>query len=185
MILDSLRYWVTEMHVDGFRFDLTSALARTGHDIDMRSDFLTTIQQDPVLRYVKLIAEPWDASMDGYRVGSFPPPWTEWNDRYRDTVRDFWRPGSGGVRDVASRLAGSSDLYADDGRSPYSSINFVTAHDGFTLRDLVSYDAQAQRGQRRATTATAPTTTGPGTAGSRARPTTPRSSRCAAARPPT
>ncbi len=140
MILDSLRYWVTEMHVDGFRFDLTSALTRTGHDIDMRSDFLTTIQQDPVLRYVKLIAEPWDASMDGYRVGSFPPPWVEWNDRYRDTVRDFWRPDSRGIRDVASRLAGSSDLYADDGRSPYSSVNFVTAHDGFTLRDLVSYD---------------------------------------------
>jgi len=140
MILDSLRYWVTEMHVDGFRFDLTSALARTGHDIDMHSDFMTTIQQDPVLRYVKLVAEPWDSSMDGYRVGSFPPPWTEWNDRYRDTVRDFWRPGPSGVRDVASRLAGSSDLYADDGRSPYSSINFVTAHDGFTLRDLVSYE---------------------------------------------
>ena len=142
MILDSLRYWVTEMHVDGFRFDLTSALARTGHEIDMRSDFLTTIQQDPVLRYVKLVAEPWDASMDGYRVGSFPPPWTEWNDRYRDTVRDFWRPGTGSLRDVASRLAGSSDLYADDGRSPYSSVNFVTAHDGFTLRDLVSYDTK-------------------------------------------
>ena len=140
LILDSLRYWVTEMHVDGFRFDLTSALARTGHDIDMRSAFLTTIDQDPVLRHVKLIAEPWDASMDGYRVGSFPPPWTEWNDRYRDTMRDFWRESSGGVREVASRLAGSSDLYADDGRSPYTSVNFITAHDGFTLRDLVSYD---------------------------------------------
>ena len=146
MILDSLRYWVTEMHVDGFRFDLTSALSRTGHDIDMSSDFLTTIQQDPVLRYVKLIAEPWDASMDGYRVGSFPPPWVEWNDRYRDTIRDFWRPDSRGIRDVASRLAGSSDLYADDGRSPYSSVNFVTAHDGFTLRDLVSYDDKHNEG---------------------------------------
>ena len=139
LVLDSLRYWVTEMHVDGFRFDLASALARTGHDIDMQCAFLTTIGQDPVLRHVKLIAEPWDASMDGYLVGSFPPPWVEWNDRYRDTVRDFWRhPGD--VRQLASRLAGSSDLYADDGRSPYASVNFVTAHDGFTLRDLVSYD---------------------------------------------
>jgi glycogen debranching enzyme GlgX len=139
LILDSLRYWVTEMHVDGFRFDLASALARTGHEIDMRSAFLTTIGQDPVLRYVKLIAEPWDASMDGYRVGSFPPPWVEWNDTFRDTMREFWiSPGA--IRGVASRLSGSSDLYADDGRSPYSSVNFVTAHDGFTVRDLVSYD---------------------------------------------
>jgi glycogen debranching enzyme GlgX len=140
LILDSLRYWVTEMHVDGFRFDLASALTRTGHDVDMRSAFLTTIDQDPVLRHVKLIAEPWDASMDGYLVGSFPRPWVEWNDRYRDTMRDFWRADTGGIRDVASRLAGSSDMYADDGRSPYSSVNFVTAHDGFTLRDLVSYN---------------------------------------------
>ncbi len=139
LILDSLRYWVTEMHVDGFRFDLASALARTGHDIDMRSAFLTTIDQDPVLRHVKLIAEPWDASLDGYLVGSFPPPWVEWNDRFRDAMRDFWGQRSSGIRDVASRLAGSSDLYADDGRSPYASVNFVTAHDGFTLRDLVSY----------------------------------------------
>jgi glycogen operon protein len=139
LILDSLRYWAGEMHVDGFRFDLASALARTGHDIDMHSAFLTTISQDPVLRHVKLIAEPWDASMDGYMVGSFPPPWVEWNDRYRDSLRDFWRTSSG-VRDVASRLAGSSDLYADDGRSPYASVNFLTAHDGFTLRDLLSYN---------------------------------------------
>ncbi len=139
LILDSLRYWVTEMHIDGFRFDLTSALARTGHDLDMRSAFLTTINQDPVLRNVKLIAEPWDASMDGYQVGSFPPPWTEWNDRYRDTMRDYWRH-DGDLRGVASRMAGSSDLYADDGRSPYASVNFVTAHDGFTVRDLVSYE---------------------------------------------
>ena len=140
MILDSLRYWVTEMHVDGFRFDLTPALTRTGHHVDLAGHFITTISQDPVLRHVKLIAEPWDASMDGYQVGRFPPPWCEWNDKYRDTVRDFWRTQSGGIRDVASRLAGSSDLYADDGRSPYASINFVTAHDGFTLRDLVSYN---------------------------------------------
>ncbi|GAA2123602.1 glycogen debranching protein GlgX [Nocardioides bigeumensis] len=141
LIMDSLRYWVTEMHVDGFRFDLTSALARTGHEVDMHSAFLTTINQDPVLRHVKLIAEPWDASMDGYQVGSFPPPWVEWNDRYRDNLRDFWR-GQGSVREIASRLAGSGDLYADDGRSPYTSVNFVTAHDGFTLRDLVSYDSK-------------------------------------------
>jgi glycogen operon protein len=139
MITDSLRYWVLEMHVDGFRFDLASALSRTGYDIDMRSSFLAAISQDPVLRHVKLIAEPWDASMDGYRVGSFPPPWVEWNDRYRDSIREFWRSGSR-LQEVASRLAGSSDLYADDGRSPYASVNFVTSHDGFTLRDLVSYD---------------------------------------------
>ncbi|MCW2846696.1 MAG: glgX [Marmoricola sp.] len=140
LILDSLRYWVTEMHVDGFRFDLVSALARTGHEVDMSCHFLTTIGQDPVLRHVKLIAEPWDTSMDGYRVGEFPPPWVEWNDQYRDTMRDFWRSSTDGVRNVATRLAGSSDLYLDDGRSPYASINFITAHDGFTLRDLVSYD---------------------------------------------
>ncbi|MEP7090961.1 MAG: glycogen debranching protein GlgX [Nocardioidaceae bacterium] len=140
LILDSLRYWVSEMHVDGFRFDLTPALTRTGHRVDLGGHFITTIGQDPVLRHVKLIAEPWDASMDGYQVGRFPPPWCEWNDKYRDTVRDFWRLDTGGIRDIASRLAGSSDLYADDGRSPYASVNFVTAHDGFTLRDLVSYD---------------------------------------------
>ncbi len=140
MILDSLRYWVTEMHVDGFRFDLTPALTRTRLSVDMGAHFLTAIGQDPVLRHVKLIAEPWDASMDGYQVGNFPPPWCEWNDRYRDTIRDFWRLRSGGIAEVASRISGSSDLYADDGRSPYSSVNFITAHDGFTLRDLVSYN---------------------------------------------
>ncbi len=146
LILDSLRYWVTEMHVDGFRFDLVSALARTGHQVDMTCHFLTTIGQDPVLRHVKLIAEPWDTSMDGYRVGEFPPPWVEWNDQYRDTMRDFWRSSTDGVRNVATRLAGSSDLYLDDGRSPYASINFITAHDGFTLRDLVSYDRKHNEG---------------------------------------
>jgi len=140
LILDSLRYWVTEMHVDGFRFDLMSALTRMGYAVDMRSHLLTAIGQDPILRHVKLIAEPWDASMDGYRVGEFPPPWIEWNDQFRDSMRDFWRGHSSGIRDVATRLAGSSDLYADDGRSPYASVNFVTAHDGFTLRDLVSYN---------------------------------------------
>lgn len=140
LILDSLRYWVTEMHVDGFRFDLMSALTRSGTEIDMTSKILIAIGQDPVLRHVKLIAEPWDTSMDGYLVGRMPPPWVEWNDQYRDTIRDFWRGQSHGVRTVATRLAGSSDLYADDGRSAYNSVNFVTAHDGFTVRDLVSYD---------------------------------------------
>ena len=140
MILDSLRYWVNEMHVDGFRFDLMSALTRTRQVVDMGSHLITAIGQDPVLRHVKLIAEPWDASMDGYKVGEFPPPWIEWNDQFRDTLRDFWRGHSAGVRTVATRLAGSSDLYADDGRSPYASVNFITAHDGFTLRDLVSYN---------------------------------------------
>ncbi|MGZ6741927.1 MAG: glycogen debranching protein GlgX [Nocardioides sp.] len=140
MILDSLRYWVTEMHVDGFRFDLMSALTRTGYDIDMHCALLVAIGQDPILRHVKLIAEAWDASMDGYLVGGMPPPWVEWNDQYRDTIRDFWRGHSSGIRTVATRIAGSSDLYADDGRSAYNSVNFVTAHDGFTLRDLVSYD---------------------------------------------
>ena len=142
LILDSLRYWVSEMHVDGFRFDLMSALTRTGTEIDFHCALLIAIGQDPVLRHVKLIAEPWDVSMDGYLVGRMPPPWVEWNDQYRDTIRDFWLQPSGGVRTVATRLAGSSDLYADDGRSAYNSVNFVTAHDGFTLRDLVSYNAK-------------------------------------------
>ncbi len=140
LILDSLRYWVSEMHVDGFRFDLLSALTRTHQQVDMGSHLLTAIGQDPILRHVKLIAEPWDASMDGYQLGQFPPPWVEWNDQYRDTMRDFWRGHTSGVRTVATRLAGSSDLYADDGRSAYASVNFITAHDGFTLRDLVSYN---------------------------------------------
>jgi glycogen debranching enzyme GlgX len=140
MILDSLRYWVTEMHVDGFRFDLLSALTRVDHEVDMDCHLLAAIGQDPVLRHVKLIAEPWDASMDGYAVGKCPPPWVEWNDQYRDEIRDFWRGRSSGIRTVATRLAGSSDLYADDGRSAYASVNFVTAHDGFTVRDLVTYE---------------------------------------------
>jgi glycogen operon protein len=139
LILDSLRYWTTEMRVDGFRFDLMSALTRVDHEVDMGCHLLTAIDQDPTLRHVKLIAEPWDVSMDGYRVGEFPPGWVEWNDQYRDTVRDFWRGHTSGIRTVATRLAGSSDLYADDGRSPYASVNFVTSHDGFTVRDLVSY----------------------------------------------
>ncbi|MCW2726171.1 MAG: isoamylase [Frankiales bacterium] len=139
-VMDSLRYWVTAMHVDGFRFDLASALARSLHDVDKLSAFFDVIQQDPVISQVKLIAEPWDVGPGGYQVGEFPPLWTEWNGKYRDTVRDVWRGQNGGVRELASRLSGSSDLYQDDGRRPYASINFVTAHDGFTLRDLTTYE---------------------------------------------
>ncbi|HET6635210.1 MAG TPA: glycogen debranching protein GlgX, partial [Streptomyces sp.] len=139
LITDSLRYWVQEMGVDGFRFDLAAALARSMHDVDMLSPFLAVIAQDPVLRRVKLIAEPWDVGDGGYQVGAFPPLWTEWNDRYRDTVRDFWRGALPDVRDLGYRLSGSSDLYAWGGRRPYASVNFINAHDGFTLRDLVSY----------------------------------------------
>ncbi|MFD5319568.1 glycogen debranching protein GlgX [Streptomyces sp. NPDC127098] len=140
LITDSLRYWVTEMGVDGFRFDLAAALARAMHDVDMLSPFLAVIAQDPVLRRVKLIAEPWDVGSGGYQVGAFPPLWTEWNDRYRDTVRDYWRGALPELGDLGYRLSGSSDLYAGSGRRPYASVNFVTAHDGFTLRDLVTYE---------------------------------------------
>ena len=139
LIMDSLRYWVTEMHVDGFRFDLASALAREFYDVDRLSTFFELVQQDPVVSQVKLIAEPWDVGPGGYQVGNFPPQWTEWNGAYRDTVRDFWR-GEPNLGEFASRLAGSSDLYEHSGRRPVASINFVTAHDGFTLRDLVSYE---------------------------------------------
>src|SRR5688572_28687872 len=140
LIMDSLRYWVTEMHVDGFRFDLASTLARQFHEVDRLSAFFDLIHQDPVLSQVKLIAEPWDVGEGGYQVGNFPPKWSEWNGKYRDAVRDFWRGEPGTVGELASRLTGSSDLYQGDGRRPVASINFVTAHDGFTLRDLVSYD---------------------------------------------
>jgi isoamylase len=140
LIMDSLRYWVTEMHVDGFRFDLASTLAREFYDVDRLSVFFDLVQQDPVISQVKLIAEPWDVGPGGYQVGNFPPLWTEWNGKYRDTVRDFWRGEPGTLGEFASRITGSSDLYKDDGRRPYASINFVTAHDGFTLADLVSYN---------------------------------------------
>ncbi len=139
LIMDSLRYWVTEMHVDGFRFDLAATLAREFYDVDKLSTFFEMVQQDPVVSQVKLIAEPWDIGPGGYQVGGFPPQWTEWNGDYRDTVRDFWR-GEPSLGDFASRLSGSSDLYEHSGRRPFASINFVTAHDGFTLRDLVSYN---------------------------------------------
>ena len=139
LIMDSLRYWVQAMHVDGFRFDLAATLARELHDVDRLSAFFDIIHQDPIISRVKLIAEPWDVGEGGYQVGNFPVLWTEWNGDYRDTVRRFWRGDDGNVGCVATRLSGSSDLYEDTGRRPHASINFVTAHDGFTLRDLVSY----------------------------------------------
>jgi glycogen operon protein len=138
--MDSLRYWATEMHVDGFRFDLAAALAREFHDVDRLAAFFDLVQQDPVVSQLKLIAEPWDVGDGGYQVGNFPPLWTEWNGRYRDAVRDFWRGTPGTVGEFASRLTGSSDLYESSGRRPYASVNFVTAHDGFTLHDVVSYE---------------------------------------------
>jgi len=141
LILDSLRYWVLECRVDGFRFDLASALAREFYEVDRLGTFFDTIHQDPVLSQVKLIAEPWDLGPGGYQVGNFPVLWTEWNGRYRDELRDFWR-GHGHGAELARRVSGSADLYERDGRRPFSSINFVTCHDGFTLRDLVSYDAK-------------------------------------------
>ncbi|MFD3563355.1 glycogen debranching protein GlgX [Streptomyces sp. NPDC058686] len=140
LIMDSLRYWVTEMHVDGFRFDLAATLARQFHEVDRLSAFFDLIQQDPVIGRVKLIAEPWDVGEGGYQVGNFPPRWSEWNGKYRDSVRDFWRSGENTLAEFASRLTGSSDLYQHDSRRPRASVNFVTAHDGFTLRDLVSYN---------------------------------------------
>ncbi|MEU6816798.1 glycogen debranching protein GlgX [Streptomyces sp. NPDC046860] len=140
LIMDSLRYWVTEMHVDGFRFDLAATLARQFHEVDRLSAFFDLIQQDPVISRVKLIAEPWDLGEGGYQVGNFPQLWSEWNGKYRDAVRDFWRAEPGSLGEFASRLTGSSDLYQASNRRPRASVNFVTAHDGFTLRDLVSYN---------------------------------------------
>jgi len=142
LIMDSLRYWVLEMHVDGFRFDLAATLARELHAVNRLGAFLEIIHQDPVLSQVKLIAEPWDLGEGGYQVGNFPVGWAEWNDRYRDTVRSYWKGDGGLVSDLAYRITGSSDLYAHSGRRPYASVNFVTAHDGFTLQDLVSYNGK-------------------------------------------
>jgi len=146
LIMDSLRYWVLEMHVDGFRFDLASTLARELHEVDKLGAFFDIIHQDPVLSQVKLIAEPWDLGEGGYQVGNFPVGWTEWNGRYRDDVRRFWKGDGGLVSELATRLSGSSDLYARSGRRPYASINFVTSHDGFTLNDLVSYNHKHNEG---------------------------------------
>ena len=142
LIMDSLRYWILDMHVDGFRFDLAAALARELHDVDRLSAFFDLVQQDPVVSQVKLIAEPWDVGQGGYQVGKFPPLWSEWNGKYRDTVRDFWRGQPATLPEFASRLTGSSDLYETSGRRPVASVNFVTCHDGFTLGDLVSYDGK-------------------------------------------
>jgi glycogen operon protein len=140
LIMDSLRYWVLEMHVDGFRFDLAATLAREFYEVDRLSTFFEVVQQDPVINSVKLIAEPWDVGPGGYQVGNFPPLWTEWNGRFRDTGRDFWRGEPATLAEFASRICGSADLYQDDGRRPLASINFITCHDGFTLTDLVSYN---------------------------------------------
>ena len=140
LMMDSLRYWVLEMHVDGFRFDLAASLARQFHEVDRLSAFFDIIQQDPVISQVKLIAEPWDVGDGGYQVGNFPPLWSEWNGKFRDTVRDYWRQSGAPIGDLAERLTGSSDLYEATGRRPFASINFVTCHDGFTLADLVSYN---------------------------------------------
>jgi isoamylase len=142
LIIDSLRYWVTEMHVDGFRFDLAASLARQFHEVDRLSAFFDLIQADPVVSQVKLIAEPWDVGDGGYQVGNFPPLWSEWNGRYRDAIRDFWRGADETLPDFGYRLTGSSDLYGRTGRRPFASVNFVTAHDGFTLADLVAYDSK-------------------------------------------
>ncbi|GIF78069.1 glycogen debranching protein GlgX [Asanoa siamensis] len=142
LIMDSLRYWVQEMHVDGFRFDLAATLAREFYEVDRLSTFFEVVQQDPVVNQVKLIAEPWDVGPGGYQVGNFPPLWTEWNGKFRDTVRDFWRGEPATLAEFATRISGSADLYQDDGRRPVASINFVTCHDGFTLNDLVSYNAK-------------------------------------------
>ena len=148
MLMDSLRYWALDMGVDGFRFDLASALARSMHDVDQLSSFMSVIHQDPVVNQLKLIAEPWDVGAGGYQVGNFPPLWTEWNGRYRDAVRDLWRGGIRGLGELGYRLSGSSDLYQDDGRRPFASINFITAHDGFTMRDLFTYNHKHNEANR-------------------------------------
>ena len=152
--MDSLRYWILEMHVDGFRFDLASTLARDEHGVNKLHAFFEIIHQDPVISQVKLIAEPWDVGEGGYQVGNFPVLWAEWNGKYRDTVRSFWKGDEGKIGEVAYRLIGSPDLYQTSGRRPYASINFVIAHDGFTLNDLVSYnekhnEANGENNQRR------------------------------------
>ncbi len=195
LIMDSLRYWVTEMHVDGFRFDLASTLARELHDVDRLSAFFDLVQQDPVVSQVKLIAEPWDVGEGGYQVGNFPGLWTEWNGKYRDTVRDFWRGQPATLGEFASRLTGSSDLYEATGRRPSASINFVTAHDGFTLADLVAYEEKHNEANGE-DNRTVKATTDRGTAASKGPPTTPLSSsfgagssatsspRCSSARAP-
>ena len=149
LIMDSLRYWVLSMHVDGFRFDLASTLARELHEVNMLGGFFDIIHQDPVLSQVKLIAEPWDLGQGGYLVGNFPALWSEWNGKYRDSIRKFWKGDGGMVSEFATRFTGSSDLYEWSGRRPHASINYVTCHDGFTLERSRLLQRQAQRGQRR------------------------------------
>ena len=180
LIMDSLRYFVTECHVDGFRFDLASALAREFHEVDRLSAFFDVIHQDPIVSQVKLIAEPWDVGEGGYQVGNFPVLWTEWNGIYRDVVRDFWR-GEARPGDFAYRFAGSADLYEKDGRKPTASINFVTAHDGFTLNDLVSYNEKHNEANLE-DNSDGTDDNRSGTAASRDRRTTPRSIRSESAR---
>ena len=175
--MDSLRYWVTEMHVDGFRFDLAATLAREFYDVDRLAAFFELVQQDPTVSQVKLIAEPWDVGPGGYQVGNFPPQWTEWNGKFRDTVRDYWRGEDASLGEFASRLTGSADLYEHTARRPVASINFVTAHDGFTLATWCPTTRSTTRPTARTTT-TARATTSPGTAAPRAPPTTRRSTRC-------
>ena len=178
MIMDSLRYWVLDMHVDGFRFDLAATLARQFYEVDRLSAFFDLVQQDPVVSQVKLIAEPWDVGDGGYQVGNFPPLWSEWNGKYRDTIRDFWRGQPSKVPEFASRLTGSSDLYQQDSRRPVASVNFVTCHDGFTLAELGSPTTTSTTRPTARTAGTAATTTGPGTAAPKAPPTTRPYSRC-------
>ena len=181
LIMDSLRYWVLDMHVDGFRFDLASALARELYEVNRLGVFFDTIRQDPLLSQVKLIAEPWDLGEGGYQIGNFPVGWTEWNGRYRDAVRTYWKGEAGLIGDLAYRLTGSSDLYEHSGRRPYASINFITSHDGFTLADLVATIKSITKRTAR-TIATAAMTTAVGTAGSRVPQTIPRCWRCARAK---
>jgi isoamylase len=180
LIMDSLRYWVTEMHVDGFRFDLAATLARELYEVDRLSTFFDIIHQDPTLSQVKLIAEPWDVGEGGYQVGNFPVQWSEWNGKYRDSVRDFWRGEPATLGEMAYRLTGSSDLYQSNGRTPVASVNFITAHDGFTLADLVSYNEKHNKANGKATP-TANPTIARGTAGRKDPRTTPRCSPAGAA----
>ena len=180
--MDSLRYWVTEMHVDGFRFDLASALAREFHEVDRLAAFFDLVNQDPVVSQVKLIAEPWDVGDGGYQVGGFPPLWTEWNGKYRDTVRDFWRGEPASLGEFASRFTGSSDLYEIDGRRPDRVDQLRHRARRVHARPTWSPTTRSTTTPTARTTATARATTGPGTAASRARPTTRRSSRCASGR---
>ena len=179
MVMDSLRYWVTEMHVDGFRFDLASTLARDQNGVSKTHPFFEAIHQDPILSQTKLIAEPWDIGDGGYQVGNFPILWSEWNGKYRDAVRSYWKGDEGRIGEIAYRLTGSPDLYQDDGRRPYASINFVCSHDGFTLNDLVSYSRSITRRTARITT-TATIIIIRGIAAPKGRPMTKKSTRCVA-----